>query len=705
MLLAQGSGGLAIPLQLPITPPLPPQASDADPPLGLKLRRQADGVEIVLEGAGVAPQLRQASQGRDWQGRLTTSQVRGVLLVPQQFSLPEAGIQSITLAGGGRDFQLNVVPLQGVQLGRPVVSADGKNLILSFSTPTTSLGATSRPNLNQPGAIPQAVYAPPLQPRATAPPLGDMAVGSMLLRNQSFVNAAGPNVTLTLRNAPAKDALMALAQIGGYGFVFVDDQSSTPSANGATSSTNGAASSGQPAVSSDASRQVTISFRNESYARALNSVLLAAGLQGKLEGRMLLAGPSVLGKSFGPQISKVYRLNQASASSAADYLASLGASISKINVLTATTNSSDTTGTASSSASNTTAVTQTVTSVESYGAATGPLKGLSGTTDSRLQTITLIGDPAQVAVAENYLRQLDLRQRQVALTIQILDVNLNNDTTIDNSFAFKWGNNLILSDSGSLVSWTNDLGLTPQKPQNVPQDANFANTLIAYLKSANTKVLASPTLILSENPDPIRGGQSVTAAVGTSGGASSTASIGRPFSNESFVTVGDQVITNYDFQPSTPTQGAVCKAQLSTAGLTFGARVSKIDDNGFVSFTLSPQISAVVNQVSGANSCGPIDILSVRRLDTGVVRVRDRQTLVLTGVISDEDIQQVFKWPILGDTPIIGQFFRSSQGRRKKKELVIMVTPRIIDDTSTENYGYGYKPGSPEARRMLGASL
>jgi len=79
---------------------------------------------------------------------------------------------------------------------------------------------------------------------------------------------------------------------------------------------------------------VTISFRDESFARALNSVLLAAGLQGKREGNMILAGPNVLGKSFGPQMSKVYRLNQASASSAADYLASLGASITKVNVIT-----------------------------------------------------------------------------------------------------------------------------------------------------------------------------------------------------------------------------------------------------------------------------------------------------------------------------------------------------------------------------------
>ena len=53
--------------------------------------------------------------------------------------------------------------------------------------------------------------------------MGHAALVGMALRNQSFVAVSGPAVTLTLRNAPAKDALMAIAQLGGYGFVYVGD--------------------------------------------------------------------------------------------------------------------------------------------------------------------------------------------------------------------------------------------------------------------------------------------------------------------------------------------------------------------------------------------------------------------------------------------------------------------------------------------------
>jgi type IV pilus assembly protein PilQ len=52
--------------------------------------------------------------------------------------------------------------------------------------------------------------------------------------------------------------------------------------------------------------------------------------------------------------------------------------------------------------------------------------------------------------------------------------------------------------------------------------------------------------------------------------------------------------------------------------------------------------------------------------------------------------------------PLIGQFFRSTTGTRNKNELVILVTPHIINDNEGGNYGYGYQPASGDARRLLG---
>jgi type IV pilus assembly protein PilQ len=510
---------------------------------------------------------------------------------------------------------------------------------------------------------------------------------------------------MTLKNAPAKDALMALAQLGGYGFVFVDDGNAT----------------GQGAAASSA-RTVSISFRSETYSRALNSTLLAAGLQGKKEGNMIIAGPNVLAKSFGAQMSKVYRLNQVGPNAAADYLANLGASVTKTNTITTSVTQGVAQGEAVSSGSNSqTTQSQTQTTVEAYGASTGPLVGLRATTDTRLGTITLVGDPSIVLVAEGYLRQLDLRQRQVALSVKILDVSLDNNSDMSNSFAIRWGNNFIVNDGGQLLgAFGNNLPPTYQRGADVgfssialspglqyPKD-QFYDFLQAQIVSQSTKVLASPTLILQENPSLLReGSEAATEASGSvTQGISNiglSAAIGRRRANEAVVRVGTNVVTQYDTET---VQGAiVCTPTLATAGLVLGARVEKIDDNGFVTFVLSPSVSAVTDTEAAPEGCNSdLNILSIRSLDTGALRVRDGQTLIMTGVISDFDRAEVSKWPILGDIPLIGSLFRSSGNRREKRELVIMVTPRIVKDVEGGVYGYGYQPSTPQAREFMGSA-
>lgn len=711
----------------PTTTGSPASASPSGSAAGLqlKLRRQPNAVELLIEGTGPGPQLRQSLTTAGWSAELSLVNASSLRLGPQSFSLPELGLQSVSLAGSGSRYQLLVTPTPGQVLGWPVISADGRQLIVSFTTAAQLSSQSGRLDLRVAARVPQANLAPALQPRAVAPPLGDMAVGTMVLRNRSYLNLSGPPVSLTIRNAPARDVLMSLAPMGGYGFVYVNESPAGNSAN-ITSKTSQADEAAQ-----DSLRKVSMAFQMEPFARAINAVLMAAGWQGRLEGRLIMAGPSVSNSPFGVQVSKVYRLNQASANSAADYLASLGAQITKVTVIT----NSVTQGTpvANQVAGSTTSQqteTQNVTTTQSYGSSIGPLKGLKGATDSRLQTITLVGDSALVAVAEGYLRQIDLRQRQVALSVKILDISLNNQTDINNSFAFRYGNNFIVNDSGRLVgafgtpyasrALANVDPANPGNPRVLPADANnlppsnFVNFLQAQIISNNTKVLASPTLILSENQEEVNGGSAAGAqlAIGNAGGSggssgssgsssSDLATIGRPRANEAFVTVGEQVVTSYQVTTGTQGNGNSCQPSFGIAGLTFGARVSKIDDNGFVTFTLSPQITAKTKEqlVPG---CGPIDILAVRRLDTGSARVRDGQTLILTGVISDSDRQAVTKWPILGDIPLIGQFFRNSSGQRQKRELVIMVTPRILDDDQGGTYGYGYQPASREARSLVG---
>ena len=265
--------------------------------------------------------------------------------------------------------------------------------------------------------------------------------------------------------------------------------------------------------------------------------------------------------------------------------------------------------------------------------------------------------------------------RQVALSIRIIDVNLTKTDLKNNAFEFRSGDSYLINRGGlALLTGNSYLG--------APADGNlvklveggiaknqFVNWLEAKITNENAKVMASPTLILGENADPNLSG---AAAVDDSLGA---ATIGRPFSNEGFIKVGETVVVGYE---KTVEEGNItCVGEPGTAGITFGAKLDKIDDNGYVTFALSPAISSVTRtqEISG---CGIQSILSVRKLDTGSIRVKDGDTLLLTGVLKDEDSITTSKTPLLGDIPILGRLFRSSSKLGRKSELIILVTPRII---------------------------
>jgi type IV pilus assembly protein PilQ len=618
---------------------------------------------------------------------------------PQALALPAEGLEQIRFEGSGTSFRLTVLPTPGRLLGSPVVSSDGRDLVVRFPAAPQSQSLTWMPNLNRPTPVPTETFVPPLRPRAVAPPVGDMAVATMTTRTKGWINVTGPLVSLTLRNASPESALLELANLGGYGFVSIPDSKSCQLGLKETTQTTyesgysysvtrdvatGASSASDNEAPPKSQRGISLIFRNQSYQRALNAVVLAAGWRAKLDGNIIFAGPSVLCDAFGVNITKVIRLNQADPQAAAAYLSTLGALGKRPTLKEVLTTSGPSQGDRQASSQSTQQEKTEEVAIELFRSPTGPLLGLEVSFDLRLGLITLVGSPDVVSMAEAYLRQFDLRKRQVALSITILDLDVSNDSSFSSSFAYRSGNNFIVNDAGKLFANIGDSGQSP--PFNAP-DGDFVAFLRSQIISQNAKIVASPTLIMQE------GAELQASDVNLGGVSLSGRSVG------SAVNVGASVITNFD--PSTDSFGnTVCKPRSETAGLTMFAKVNKVDDNGYVTFDVRPSISAPVG-TQVVPGCGTINILNSRTLTTSSVRVRDGQTLILTGVISDEDRVVINKWPILGDFPIIGSLFRSSGRNRVKRELVILVTPRIVDDAVKDRNGYGYTPVADDARRIL----
>ena len=80
--------------------------------------------------------------------------------------------------------------------------------------------------------------------------------------------------------------------------------------------------------------------------------------------------------------------------------------------------------------------------------------------------------------------------------------------------------------------------------------------------------------------------------------------------------------------------------------------------------------------------------------------MRDGQGLILSGIIQDADRTSISKTPILGDLPILGSLFRRTTRINERNEVVVLVTPQILDDSDRSTFGYSYVP-SYNTRRAL----
>ena len=66
------------------------------------------------------------------------------------------------------------------------------------------------------------------------------------------------------------------------------------------------------------------------------------------------------------------------------------------------------------------------------------------------------------------------------------------------------------------------------------------------------------------------------------------------------------------------------------------------------------------------------------RSASATVRVADGQTVILGGIMSDNVIRSVDKVPLLGDLPVVGGLFRHTTTSKKKSELLVFLTPKVV---------------------------
>jgi type IV pilus assembly protein PilQ len=537
----------------------------------------------------------------------------------------------------------------------------------------------------------QSIALPPSAPiplpRAVPPPVGDIAVGQVD-SSAGFIDL-GTNERvprLVLRDASAREALSLLARSVGLNIAYAPPKPLTTVQTAATTQ-----------LVDDGGPKVSLDIENEPVQNVFNYILQVTGLEANRVGRTIFISPR-LPDTARSLVTRTLRLNQVTAAAASAYLSSVGAStLRSVDVIRI-----EEVGTGVNRRFVETRDTEIRPLEAKEGTAPLLLRGLSIATDERLNAITLVGPARQVGIATSLLTQLDARRRQVAVNVRVIDIDLLAFDRLGASFSFgvndsqfastggigvlNFGRNIPGSnrleaplDPGGTIGTapTNLIGGLPSNLFGFSR--NFLLQLQAAVTNGNAKILTDPTLVVQEG-------------------------------QQAQVQLAQEVITNIR-QQVTATQNSTqitVEVEKAPAGLTLPLRVDRIDDNGFISLSINPEITRPDRTVNisftnqGQTVTNPITLLAKRIVNSGQIRVRDGQTLLLSGIIQDEDRATVTKVPILGDIPILGTLFRKTERQNQRRELIVLVTPRIMDDTNSSGFGYGYTP-SREVQRIIDA--
>ncbi|MEN3371054.1 MAG: type pilus assembly protein PilQ [Verrucomicrobiota bacterium] len=111
-----------------------------------------------------------------------------------------------------------------------------------------------------------------------------------------------------------------------------------------------------------------------------------------------------------------------------------------------------------------------------------------------------------------------------------------------------------------------------------------------------------------------------------------------------------------------------------------------VNKDNFITLAVKPEISNKVfdQQFTFAGATVTSPVIDTRTLDSNVL-IKSGDTLAIGGLLQDEVTKSRTKVPIMGDIPVLGYLFQSRTNARVKRNLLVFVTPTIID----QHYGTG----------------
>jgi len=285
--------------------------------------------------------------------------------------------------------------------------------------------------------------------------------------------------------------------------------------------------------------------------------------------------------------------------------------------------------------------------------AQSPFEGskISVTPDKATNSLVIMASPADYQNLLQVIQKLDKRRRQVFVQAVIAEVSLDKMKELGIQLAVSGGGVAGNTAGAGVFDPFNFVGgANPQQAlifdvlqglaQSPGANLQLGGVLKALVSNGAVNVLSTPNIMTSDN-------------------------------KEAEIFVGENVpfLTQTNLTSTGLSQQSI---ERKDTGITL--RITpQISEGEFVKLDIYQEISAVKENVGQAK-----DLVTTKRSAKTSVVVKDKDTVVIGGLIQDRDTETVNKIPLLGDIPILGWLFKTKSARREKTNLMIVLTPRII---------------------------
>jgi general secretion pathway protein D len=262
--------------------------------------------------------------------------------------------------------------------------------------------------------------------------------------------------------------------------------------------------------------------------------------------------------------------------------------------------------------------------------------------DERANSVTIRGTPDTIRVAEEMIAAQDIPEPEVMMEVQVLEVSHERMTDL----GIAWPTTFTMSTPSTVDTW----GELHHLPINALNVSGLSATANFKLTDTDANLLASPR-IRARNKEKAR------------------------------ILIGDKVpVISSSSTPSTSGPSYTQMVQYLDVGIKLEVE-PQVYRNGDVGIKLNLEVSNITNVIQTNSSQAGLTTLAyqigTRNASTNL-RLRDGETQILGGLISDNDRATADKVPGLGQLPVLGRLFSNHNRDHVKTEIVLQITPHIV---------------------------